>query len=130
MPDYFIALVSQYSGALNQEQAERYARSIISAWYFSSDEANRKKLISLLPDYLRPKKNLFFNSVRYKSRVSQDDIFFTRLMIDLSKTDQDEVAHIIKGVMKSLKVVSSQSSRFAYHELFTSKKLQQMFLEA
>ena len=130
MPDYFIALVSQYSGALNQEQAERYARSIVNAWYFSSDEASRKKLLNLLPEYLRPKKNLFFNSVRYKSKISQDDIFFTRLMIDLSKTDQDEVAHIIKGVMKSLKVVSSQSSRFAYHGLFTSKKLQQMFLEA
>lgn len=130
MPDYFVALVSQYSGALNQDQAERYARSIISAWYFSSDEPTRKKLISLLPEYLRPKKNLFFNSVRHKSKISQDDIFFTRLMIDLSKTDQDEITHIIKGVLKSLKVVSSQSTRFAYHGLFTSKKLQQLFIEA
>jgi hypothetical protein len=130
MPDYFIALISQYSGALNQEQAERFARSIIDAWYFSSDEDSRKKLQKLLPDYLKPKKNLFFNSIRQRSKISQDDIFFTRLMIDLSKTDQDEVVQIIKGVMKSLKVVSSQSSKFAYSNLFSSKKLQKIFIEA
>lgn len=130
MPDYFIALISQYSGALNQEQAERFARSIIDAWYFSSDEDSRKKLQKLLPEYLKPKKNLFFNSIRQRNKVSQDDIFFTRLMIDLSKTDQDEVVQIIKGVMKSLKVVSSQSSKFAYSNLFSSKKLQKIFIEA
>lgn len=130
MPDYFIALLTQYSGALNQEQAERFARSIVDAWYFSSDEESRKKLMKLLPEYLRPKKNLFFSSVRFKSKISQDEIFFTRLMIDLSKTDQDEVVQIIKGVMKSLKVVSSQSNKFAYSNLFTSKKLQKIFIEA
>lgn len=130
MPDYFIALLTQYSGALNQEQAERFARSIVDAWYFSSDEESRKKLMKLLPDYLRPKKNLFFSIVRFKSKISQDEIFFTRLMIDLSKTDQDEIVQIIKGVMKSLKVVSSQSNKFAYSNLFTSKKLQKIFIEA
>jgi hypothetical protein len=51
-------------------------------------------------------------------------------MIDLSKTDHDEVVQIIKGVMKSLKVVSSQSNKFAYSNLFTSKKLQKIFIEA
>ena len=88
------------------------------------------KLQKSLPEYLKPKKNLFFNSIKQRSKASQDDIFFTRLMIDLSKTDQDEVVHIIKGVMKSLKVVSSQSSKFAYSNLFSSKKLQKIFIEA
>ena len=129
MPDYFVALITQYCGALNQDQAERFARAIIDAWYFSSDEDAKKKIVKLWPEYLQPKKNIFFNKIKYANKINQDEIFFTRLMIDLSKTDQDEIIQIIRGVMKSLKIVSSQSSKFAYSNLFTSKRLQKIFIE-
>lgn len=130
IPDYFISLVMQYSGALNSDQAERYTRSVIKAWYLSIDQNSQKKLVQLLPGYLKPQVGLFYNIIKPKVSENQEKVFVVRVQTDLAKTSQEEAIQIIKGIMKSLKVISSQQHKFAYSSLFGSKKLQNIFIES
>lgn len=124
MPDYFIALVTQYSGAINQEQATRYAKSVIDAWYFTLPKDEQDTLIRLLPEYLKPKKQLFLFSRKQSTPINQADIFINRIKIDLSKTSSDEAEYVAKGIMKSIKVISSPEKKFAYSKLFDDKLLE------
>jgi hypothetical protein len=130
MPEYFLALVSQYSGALNKSQAERYAKSVVDAWYYSSDNKTKTELLSLLPEYLRPQKKLFHNVLSPKVNLDQDDIFISRVMAELSKTDSNEAEQIIAGVFKSLKIISSQKSKFKYHSALNGRMIKKVFIEA
>ncbi len=132
MPDYFTALVSQYTGALNTAQSERYAKAVIDAWYFSLPINHQKVLLKLLPDYLRPKHNLFFARLRqksYKSNTLQSEVFYTRLVSELSRASIDEVVPIASGVLKSLKILSSHQKKFEYSKLF-SNKLVKLYIDA
>lgn len=124
MPDYFIALVTQYSGAINHEQATRYAKSVIDAWYFTLPKDEQDTLIRLLPEYLKPKKQLFLFSRKQNTPINQADIFINRIKIDLSKTSSDEAEYVAKGIMKSIKVISSPEKKFAYSKLFDDKLLE------
>lgn len=130
MPDYFTSLVMQYSGALNAEQAERYAKSVINAWYFSIDQKSQKKLEILLPEYLRPSKRIFLSFTKPRVADNQDEVFIARVKVDLAKTGAEESLQVIQGVMKSLKVVSSQRQKFTYSQLLTGKKLQKVYIES
>lgn len=128
LPEYFIGLVSQYTGALNSEQAERYARSVIEAWYFSLDQEAQKKLSATLPKYLTPSRRVFQSVLKPKLNPDQDAIFSTRLMHQLLITDQYEVRQITAGVFKSLKIVSSQPDKFAYSRLISGRSLQKIYI--
>lgn len=130
MPDYFVALVCQYSGAINSEQAERYARSFIAAWYFTLNKKDQDKLVSLLPDYLKPKKNnIFAASRKPKLNLAQSNIFISRIGADLAKTGDDECLQVISALMKSLKIISSHEQKFAYSNLLDSK-LHEIFVRS
>lgn len=128
LPEYFIGLVSQYTGALNSEQAERYARSVIEAWYFSLDQEAQKKLRETLPKYLTSSRRVFQSVLKPKLNPDQDAIFSTRLMHQLLITDQYEVRQITAGVFKSLKIVSSQTDKFAYSRLISGRSLQKIYI--
>lgn len=130
MPDYFISLIMQYAGALNPEQATRYASSVINAWYFSIDQKSQRQLAELLPQYLRPTRRVFFNFTKPRVAENQDQIFVSRVQLDLSKTSPEESEQIISGVMKSIKVISSQQQKFAYSRLITGQKIQKIFIES
>jgi hypothetical protein len=129
MPDYFIALVTQYCGAMNEDQAARYAKSVVDAWYFTLPKEKQDALIKLLPDYLRPKKQLFLFSRKQNNSIDQSKIFISRLMIDLSKSSPDEAEYIASGIMKSLKVISSPEKKFALSKLFDDKLLE-LYIQA
>lgn len=130
MPDYFISLIMQYAGALNSDQAERYSKSVVSAWYFSIDQKSQRQLALLLPEYLRPARRVFFSFAKAKPAANQDQLFVSRVQLDLSKTSPEESEQVIRGVMKSLKVISSQHQKFAYSRLLTGQKLQKIFIES
>lgn len=130
MPDYFKALVGQYCGAVNSSQAENYARSFIDAWYFTLTRAKQSELVSILPDYLRPRKQNTFNFKRQTEfRGVQSDIFISRLTMDLGRSAEDETKYIILGVMKSIKIISSPEQKFSYSKLF-DKKLFDLYVRA
>ena len=130
VPEYFIGLVSQYTGAINTEQSARYARSVIEAWYFSLDQLSQAKLHETLPSYLAPRKNIFNSILKPKLNPDQDSVFTARLMSELSITDPNEVKQITSGVLKSLKIVSSQKDKFKYSELIAGRKLKKIFIES
>lgn len=123
MPDYFIALVIQYCGAMNQEQAIRYAKSFVDAWYFTLDKRDQEKLTALLPDYLKPKKQIFLFNRKQTTNSRQSKIFIERLKLDLNKSSSDEVFYIASGVMKSLKIIASAEKKFAYSKLLDNRLL-------
>ena len=131
MPDYFTALVCQYSGAINSEQAENYIRSFIDSWYFTLPQDKQNELIKLLPDYLRPKKQR--QTFGFKRQVefngNQSKIFVSRMTMDLARTGDDESKYIISGIMKSLKIISSPEQKFAFSKLFDSQ-LYELFVRA
>ena len=130
MPEYFLALVSQYTAAINPEQAQRYSKSVISAWYFSSNAETQSKLRKLLPAYLLPQNRLFHSMRKPKTNPNQDLVYNTRLLTELSVTDQKEINHITSGVFRSLKVISSQKNKFAYAELIEGSKLKSIFIKS
>jgi hypothetical protein len=121
MPDYFTALICQYSGAVNSAQAENYARSFVDAWYFTLPRDKQAKLLNLLPDYLKPKKQTFGFKRQSDFKGTQSEIFISRMTIDLARTGNDESKYIVKGLMKSLKIISSPEQKFAYSRLLDSK---------
>jgi hypothetical protein len=124
MPDYFIALVSQYCGAMNEEQAKRYAKSVVDAWYFTLPKDKQDLLINLLPEYLKPKKQVFLFSRKQNVQIDQSKVFISRVMLDLSKSSTDEAEYITSGIMKSIKVISSPEKKFALSKLFDDKLLE------
>lgn len=121
MPDYFTALVCQYSGAVNTDQAESYTRSFIDAWYFTLPKKEQLKLVELLPEYLKPNKKTFAFKRQSDFNGDQSKIFISRVTMDLARSGDDESIYIVKGIMKSLKVISSTEQKFAYSQLFDSK---------
>ncbi|MSR68426.1 hypothetical protein EXS66_01410 [Candidatus Saccharibacteria bacterium] len=121
MPDYFTALVSQYAGAFNAEQSTRYAKAVIEAWYFTLSHADQKVLINLLPDYLQPKKKLFFAKKNQSICPNQYQIFTSRLVVDLVRSSSDEAEFIAHGVFRSLKIISSPEQNFEYSKLFRNR---------
>jgi len=129
MPDHFIALVSQYTGALNTAQSERYAKAVIDAWYFSLPRNGQLMLSRLLPDYLTPKRKLFYSQRSQKTAINQSQIFRARLTADLSRSNFEEVEPIARGVLKSLKILSSTQKKFAYSKLLTPR-LAKLYIEA
>ena len=129
MPDYFISLVMQYTSAVNSDQAERYARSVVNSWYLSLDSLKQKKLKSALPDYLKPKARLFFAKRINNPSMKQYYPVINRMMHDLSLNDEVEATDVYSGVMKSLKIISSHQAKFAYSQLLDSK-LSRLYIEA
>ena len=127
MPDYFTGLISQYSGALNADQSARYSKAVIEAWYFTLSFDDQKQLINLLPDYLKPKKKVFFIKKNQNVSPNQGEIFVFRLVQDLSRSSNEEAEFIARGVFRSLKVISSTEQNFAYSRLFT-KKFSEFFI--
>lgn len=129
MPEYFQALIKQYCGAVGSEQAERYARAVISAWYHSLSSVARQQLVVALPDYLQPKTQLFFHKRVSEPEGVQNELIRQRLSAELQKTDSSEVNQVLKGFFRSLKVISEPSQKFAYSELL-DRDLKQLFIEA
>lgn len=129
MPEYFQALIKQYCGAVGNEQAERYARAVISAWYHSLNSSERQQLAEALPEYLRPKSQLFFHKRVSEPKGVQIQLVQQRLSAELQKTDKTEVDQVLKGFFRSLKIISEPSQKFAYSELL-DKNLKQLFIEA
>lgn len=129
MPEYFQALIKQYCGAVGNEQAERYARAVASAWYHSLSSPARVQLVEALPGYLRPKTQLFFHKRASEPVGEQFELIRQRLSAELQKTDDTEVNQVLKGFFRSLKVISEPSQKFAYSKLL-DKDLKQLFIEA
>ncbi len=129
MPEYFQALIKQYCGAIGNEQAERYARAVIGAWYHSLNASGRQQLAEALPEYLRPKSQLFFHKRVSEPQGIQIELIRQRLSAELQKTDQAEVNQVLKGFFHSLKIISEPAQKFAYSELL-DKNLKQLFIEA
>jgi hypothetical protein len=129
MPEYFQALIKQYCGAVGNEQAERYARAVIGAWYHSLSSTDRQQLVESLPEYLRPKSQLFFHKRVSEPEGVQMELIRERLSAELQKTDQVEVNQVLTGFFRSLKVISEPAQKFHYSELL-DRDLKQLFIEA
>jgi fibrillarin-like rRNA methylase len=130
IPDYFLALVCQYSGALNSEQASRYVMSVVDALYMSSQTQDKTIISSNLPQYLKPKKHLFNSVPKPSINSDQDAIFNSRLIADLSKTDPNEIKQIATGVFKSLKIVTSQRQKFDMQHAIKGRALRKLYIES
>ncbi len=129
MPEYFQALIKQYCGAVGADQADRYARAVVQAWYHSLPLDNRQQLILALPEYLRPKQQLFFHRRSNNPKGEQFNLVATRVSADLQKTDSVETEQILKGFFKSIKIISEPSQKFNYSQLLDTR-LQELFIGA
>ena len=129
MPEYFQALIKQYCGAVGQQQAERYANAVVQAWYHSLASGDRKQLAEALPEYLRPKNQLFFGRRFSEPEGVQLELVQQRLGAELQKTDIAEVEQVLRGFFRSLKIISEPSQKFVYSQLLDTK-LKQLFIES
>ena len=127
MPDYFLALNKQYGLAINDQQAETHAQAVIKAWYLTLPVEKRELLLSNIPEYLRPKQQLFFNRIKEVGRIDQHSVMFERLTMELQKTDTAEVSAVIGGLVKSLKIVLDHHQKFELSRLL-DKKLLEIFV--
>lgn len=129
MPDYFLALNKQYGLAINDQQAEAHASAVAKAWYLTLPMQKRNIFMLNIPEYLRPKQQMFFNHAKETNSIDQSKVVFARLTQELQKTDDTEVAMILGGFFKSLKVVLDHRQKFELSRLL-DKKLLAIFVEA
>ena len=105
IPDYFIALMKQHGGMLNDEQARRAVLAVSEVLETSLGSTRMKRFFGMVPSYLRPRKQLFFARIGTGSKSQQNKPATRQLMARLQLTSSEEAEMVLKAYFRAIRTV-------------------------
>jgi uncharacterized protein (DUF2267 family) len=105
IPDYFIALMKQHGGMLNDEQARRATLAVSEVLDATLVSTQEKCFFSMVPSYLRPRKQLFFARIGSGSRDRQSKPATKQLMVRLQLTSPEEAETVLRAYFRAIRTV-------------------------
>lgn len=107
IPDYFIALMKQHGGMLNDEQARRATLAVSGVLEGSLSKPQESRFFGMVPGYLRPHKQLFFARIGASSRSKQHAQPVTKqLMTRLQLTSPEEAEAVLRAYFRAIRTIS------------------------
>ena len=105
IPDYFIALMKQKAGLLNDQQTARVVRAISQALNTSLTPAQANKFFAATPAYLRPSKQSFFTSIGNWQKPVSNKSVFEQLLARLQLTDPHEAEVLLGAYFGAIRTI-------------------------
>lgn len=129
IPDYFIALVKQHAGIINNDQAIRVIHAASKAVDASLEPPHAQKFFSLAPSYLRPAKHTFFAKIGDWSKPVSSKTAVEQVASRLQLTDAVEARMLVRAYFGAVQTVVDQKTQFDI-SMTLSPELSSLFFEA
>lgn len=110
LPDYFIALMKQYAGLLNDGQARRATMAVSEVLEGSLTPTQESQFFALVPSYLRPHKQTFFSRIGAGSKTKKRSSVSQQLSGRLQLTSQEEADVVFKAYFRAIRTVIDPTS--------------------
>lgn len=104
-PDYFIALVKQRAGLLNDEQARRSIMAMSKTLESSLTPAQANRFFGLAPSYLRPAKQSFFTAIGNWQKPLSANAPIDQLAARLQLTSSEEAEVLFEAYFAAIRTV-------------------------
>lgn len=105
LPDYFIALMKQHGGMLNDEQARRAIMAVSEVLESSLTPAQEGQFFAMVPGYLRPHKQTFFARIGAGSKTRKRSSIDRQLSDRLQLTSREEAEMVLKAYFRAIRTV-------------------------
>lgn len=105
LPDYFIALMKQYAGLLNDGQARRAAMAVSEVLEASLTPAQESQFFAMVPSYLRPHKQTFFARIGAGSKTKKRSAVSRQLSDRLQLTSHEEAEVVFRAYFRAIRTV-------------------------
>lgn len=106
LPDYFIALMKQYAGLLNDDQARRATMAVSEVLEGSLAPTQESQFFAMVPSYLRPRKQTFFARIGTNSKGKKRSASASRQLRDrLQLTSREETEVVFTAYFRAIRTV-------------------------
>ncbi len=106
LPDYFIALMKQHAGLLNDGQARRATLAVSEVLETSLTPTQQRQFFAMVPNYLRPHKQTFFARIGAGKKAQKRTLAVSRqLSARLQLTSREEAEVILKAYFRAIRTV-------------------------